>query len=145
LEVKHGRNLGAVRADPGQLEQVIVNLAVNARDAIQAKGADDGIVSIETFGVTPDDVRRMGSEIMPIADYTGLRVSDTGTGMSEEIKARIFDPFFTTKGVGRGTGQGLAISHAVVVEKHGGSIAVETSPGRGTTFIIQLPTAEAGT
>ena len=62
--------------------------------------------------------------------------------MTEEVKARIFNPFFTTKEVGKGTGQGLAISHTVVVEKHGGSIAVETSPGQGTTFIIQLPIAD---
>ena len=73
-----------------------------------------------------------------------IRIGDTGTGMTEEVKARIFDPFFTTKAVGRGTGQGLAISHTVVVEKHGGSIAVETSPGRGTTFIIHLPITDGG-
>jgi len=76
------------------------------------------------------------------ADWVEISIGDTGGGMTEDVKARIFNPFFTTKAVGRGTGQGLAISHAVVVEKHGGSITVETAPGRGTRFIVRLPLTE---
>jgi len=73
-----------------------------------------------------------------------IRISDTGRGIPEDIQPRIFDPFFTTKEVGRGTGQGLAISHAVIVEKHGGSISYETETEKGTTFIIQLPIQNEG-
>ncbi len=105
LQVKHGRGLGAVRADPGQLEQVIVNLAVNARDAMLVKDDQSvGLLTLHTYAVSADDVRRMGSEILPIADYTALRVSDTGTGIAPHLLPKIFEPFFTTKEVGKGTG-----------------------------------------
>jgi two-component system cell cycle sensor histidine kinase/response regulator CckA len=100
LEVTHGRNLGHVRADPGQIEQVIVNLAVNARDAMP----DGGILSIQTFAVTAAQAREMRSTVLPAADYTGLRVSDTGMGIPPEILPKIFEPFFTTKEVGQGHG-----------------------------------------
>jgi signal transduction histidine kinase len=76
-------------------------------------------------------------------DGAEIRIRDTGTGIPEHARARVFDPFFTTKGVGKGTGQGLAIAHSVVVEKHGGTIAFETEAGRGTTFIIRLPLISA--
>ena len=72
-------------------------------------------------------------------DWVEIRVADTGTGIPEAIRARIFDPFFTTKEVGRGTGQGLAIAHSVVTEKHGGTIRFDTRPGEGTTFVVRLP------
>ena len=82
LEVKHGRGLGAVRADPGQLEQVIVNLAVNARDAMLAQRPDGGgTLTLQTFAVPAEDVRRMSSDVLPIGDYTALKVTDTGTGI----------------------------------------------------------------
>ena len=116
---------------PAELNQVFLNVIVNAAHAIGDVVGDGskgkGTLTIHT--------RRQ-------ADHVEIRIGDTGTGMTEEVKARIFNPFFTTKEVGKGTGQGLAISHTVVVEKHGGSIAVETSPGQGTTFIIQLPIAD---
>jgi two-component system cell cycle sensor histidine kinase/response regulator CckA len=142
LHVKHGRNLGAVRADPGQLEQVIVNLAVNARDAIQSKGESVGALNIETFAVSPDDVRRMGSDIMPIAEYTGLKVTDTGTGIPPQILSKIFEPFFTTKEVGKGTGLGLSTVYGIV-KQSGGFIFADSEVGRGTSFTVYLPVHQA--
>jgi two-component system, cell cycle sensor histidine kinase and response regulator CckA len=142
LQVKHGRNLGAVRADPGQLEQVIVNLAVNARDAIQAKGEEGGTLGIETFAVSAEEVRRMGSDIMPIGDYTGLRVSDTGIGISPQILSKIFEPFFTTKEVGKGTGLGLSTVYGIV-KQSGGFIFADSAPGKGTRFTVYLPVHHA--
>jgi len=147
LEVKHGRNLGAIRADPGQLEQVIVNLAVNARDAMQAKsdaGNGDGVgtLKMETFAITPDEVRRMGRDVMPIADYTALRVTDTGTGIAPAILAKIFEPFFTTKEVGKGTGLGLSTVYGIV-KQSGGFIFAESKLGQGTSFTIYLPVHHA--
>ena len=142
LQVKHGRNLGAVRADPGQLEQVIVNLAVNARDAMLAKGEGEAILTIQTYSVSADDVRRMGSEILPIADYTALRVSDTGTGIAPQLLPKIFEPFFTTKEVGKGTGLGLSTVYGIV-KQSGGFIFAESEPGEGTSFVIYLPVHRA--
>ncbi len=142
LEVKHGRNLGAIRADPGQLEQVIVNLAVNARDAMQAKDDEVGTLKMETFAVTPDEVRRMGRDVMPIADYTALRVTDTGTGIAPSILAKIFEPFFTTKEVGKGTGLGLSTVYGIV-KQSGGFIFADSKLGQGTSFTIYLPVHHA--
>jgi len=142
LQVKHGRSLGAVRADPGQLEQVIVNLAVNARDAMQAKGEGAGTLTLHTYAVAADDVRRMGSEILPIADYTALRVSDTGTGIPPHLLPKIFEPFFTTKEVGKGTGLGLSTVYGIV-KQSGGFIFAESELGKGTSFVIYLPVHRA--
>jgi two-component system, cell cycle sensor histidine kinase and response regulator CckA len=142
LEVKHGRSLGAVRADPGQLEQVIVNLAVNARDAIQATGAKSGTLRIETFAVSADDVRRMGSDILPIADYTALKVTDNGAGIPPHILSKIFEPFFTTKEVGKGTGLGLSTVYGIV-KQSGGFIFADSVVGEGTSFTIYLPVHQA--
>jgi two-component system cell cycle sensor histidine kinase/response regulator CckA len=138
LEVKHGRNLGLVRADPGQLEQVIVNLAVNARDAM----VDGGTLTVETFRVTAAEVRRMRSEILPIADYTGLRVSDTGMGIPTENLSKIFEPFFTTKEVGKGTGLGLSTVYGIVKQTDG-FIFADSEVGKGTSFVIYLPVHHA--
>jgi len=142
LQVKHGRNLGAVRADPGQLEQVIVNLAVNARDAMLAKGEGEALLTLQTYSVGADDVRRMGSEILPIADYTALRVTDTGTGIAPNLLPKIFEPFFTTKEVGKGTGLGLSTVYGIV-KQSGGFIFAESEPGQGTSFVIYLPVHRA--
>jgi two-component system cell cycle sensor histidine kinase/response regulator CckA len=143
LQVKHGRGLGAVRADPGQLEQVIVNLAVNARDAMTVKDDQSvGLLVLHTYAVTADDVRRMGSEILPIADYTALRVSDTGTGIPPHLLPKIFEPFFTTKEVGKGTGLGLSTVYGIV-KQSGGFIFAESEPGKGTSFVIYLPVHRA--
>jgi two-component system cell cycle sensor histidine kinase/response regulator CckA len=138
LQVKHGRNLGAVRADPGQLEQVIVNLAVNARDAMETKGGGPGTLTLQTYSVPADEVRRMGTDILPIADYTALRVSDTGTGIPANLLPKIFEPFFTTKEVGKGTGLGLSTVYGIV-KQSGGFIFAESTPGEGTSFVIYLP------
>ncbi|HEY0085708.1 MAG TPA: response regulator [Allosphingosinicella sp.] len=143
LQVKHGRSLGSVRADPGQLEQVIVNLAVNARDAMLSKDANaGGTLDIQSYAVSADDVRRMGSEILPIGDYTALRVSDTGTGIPPQLLPKIFEPFFTTKEVGKGTGLGLSTVYGIV-KQSGGFIFAESEPGQGTSFTIYLPVHRA--
>ncbi|MET0372264.1 MAG: ATP-binding protein [Sphingobium sp.] len=134
LEVSHGRNLGAVRADPGQMEQVIVNLAVNARDAMP----DGGTVNIQTYAVSAAKVREMRQEILPVGDYSALRVSDTGLGIPPDILSKIFEPFFTTKELGKGTGLGLSTVYGIV-KQSGGFIFAESEPGRGASFIIYLP------
>ncbi|MDX3883984.1 MAG: response regulator [Sphingomonas sp.] len=138
LVVKHGRNLGQVRADPGQLEQVIVNLAVNARDAMP----DGGTLTVQTYGVTAAEVRRLNSDILPVADYTALSVSDTGTGIPAELLGKIFEPFFTTKEVGKGTGLGLSTVYGIV-KQSGGFIFADSKPGVGTSFVIYLPVHRA--
>lgn len=134
LEVHHGRSLGPVRADPGQLEQVIVNLGLNARDAMD-KG---GVVHISTKSVSKEDVRAMGSDILPIGDYALLSVEDSGSGISKENLGKIFEPFFTTKEVGKGTGLGLSTVYGIV-KQSGGFIFAESELGQGTRFDIYLP------
>jgi two-component system cell cycle sensor histidine kinase/response regulator CckA len=138
LNVKHGRGLGAVRADPGQLEQVIVNLAVNGRDAMP----DGGTLTIQTYAVSASDVRKLGSDILPIADYTALSIADTGTGIPPEVLPKIFEPFFTTKEVGKGTGLGLSTVYGIV-KQSGGFIFADSKPGQGTSFVIYLPVHKA--
>ena len=128
LQTDYDPNLPLVPCLPADLNQVFLNMIVNAAHAIGDVGGDGS----KDKGTITVSTRREG-------DWAEVRFGDTGTGMPDEVKARIFDPFFTTKPVGRGTGQGLAISHTVVVEKHGGTIAVETAMGCGTTFIIRLP------
>ena len=144
LVVKHGRNLGPIRADPGQLEQVIINLAVNARDAMQSKGG--GTLTIQTYSVKADQVAELGSDILPIADYSALSVTDTGTGIAPNVLGKIFEPFFTTKEVGKGTGLGLSTVYGIV-KQSGGFIFADSNVGAGTRFVIYLPVHrdEAGT
>jgi two-component system cell cycle sensor histidine kinase/response regulator CckA len=136
LVVKHGRHLGPVRADPGQLEQVIVNLAVNARDAMAAKGG--GTLTIQTYAVVSDQVAELGSEILPIADYSALSVTDTGCGIAPSVLGKVFEPFFTTKEVGKGTGLGLSTVYGIV-KQSGGYIFADSKVGEGTRFVIYLP------
>jgi two-component system cell cycle sensor histidine kinase/response regulator CckA len=139
LDVNHGRALGAVRADPGQLEQVVVNLAVNARDAmLSANPSGGGTLTIQTKAVTAAEVRAMKSDILPIADYTALLVSDTGAGIPADILPKIFEPFFTTKEVGKGTGLGLSTVYGIV-KQSGGWIFADSKPGQGATFSIYFP------
>ncbi|HEY9090293.1 response regulator [Parasphingorhabdus sp.] len=138
LEVKHGRNLGLVRADPGQLEQVIINLGVNARDAINASGTNGGKISITTQTVTPADVKALNNEILPAGDYTALYVTDTGKGIPPQLMGKIFEPFFTTKDVGKGTGLGLSTVYGIV-KQSGGYIFADSRPGEGATFSIYFP------
>jgi two-component system cell cycle sensor histidine kinase/response regulator CckA len=136
LEVKHGRNLGPIRADPGQLEQVIINLAVNARDAMAPKGG--GTLTIQTYSVKSDQVAELGSDILPIADYSALSVADTGTGIPSNVLGKIFEPFFTTKEVGKGTGLGLSTVYGIV-KQSGGFIFADSKVGEGARFVIYLP------
>ncbi len=147
LDVHHGRGLGAVRADPGQLEQVVMNLAVNARDAMltrdaQDKGGTGGTLTIQTRAVSAADVRRLGNDIMPIGDYTALEVSDTGIGIPADVLPKIFEPFFTTKEVGKGTGLGLSTVYGIVKQSEG-YIFADSRPGEGATFTIYLPVHNA--
>ncbi|MEG3180124.1 response regulator [Sphingomonas sp. LT1P40] len=143
LVVGHGRNLGPVRADPGQLEQVVVNLAVNARDAMLSKNPNGGgTLTIETFAVTANDVRAMDDDVLPIGDYTALRVSDTGSGIPIDALAHIWEPFFTTKEVGKGTGLGLSTVYGII-KQSGGFIFAESPKGQGAVFTIYLPVTTA--
>ena len=142
LEVKHGRDQGSVRADPGQLEQVVVNLAVNARDAMLSKSSGAAHrLTIQTRTVPIAEVRRRG-DIMPVGDYTALEVTDTGTGIPLEVQHKIFEPFFTTKEVGKGTGLGLSTVYGIV-KQSGGYIFADSRPGQGATFTVYLPVHNA--
>jgi signal transduction histidine kinase len=116
---------------PGAFNQVILNILINAAHAVGDVVAGTGVKG--TIKISTKQVNR----------FAEIRISDSGTGIPQEILGRIFNPFFTTKPVGRGTGQGLAISHTVIVEKHHGTIDVETKIGAGTTFIIRLPLDKA--
>ena len=140
FEVRHDRDLGPVRADPTQLEQVIVNLVVNARDALlgKAEGTGTARLTIATRRVTSADVRAMRSEILPQGDYTALIIEDTGSGIPPEHLGKIFEPFFTTKEQGRGTGLGLSTVYGIV-KQSGGFIFADSEVGKGTRFSIYFP------
>jgi PAS domain S-box-containing protein len=129
------QGMPAVRADAGQIEQVVLNLCLNARDAMP----EGGRLSILTRLVPADDDRERAGGAA-VGDRVALCVTDTGIGMSAEVRERAFEPFFTTKGLGKGTGLGLAMVYAIVAQ-HGGSVRVESEPGRGSSFEVLLPAA----
>lgn len=141
--VQHDRNLGPVRADPQQLEQVIMNLAVNARDAIQSHGPGTGRISLFTRSLQAKEVIQLGSEVLPAADYTVLIVQDTGGGIPPQVLPKLFEPFFTTKEQGKGTGLGLSTAYGIVKQSGGFIFAdnVLDKQGRptGARFTIYFP------
>jgi two-component system cell cycle sensor histidine kinase/response regulator CckA len=130
--------LGQVKADPGQISQVLLNLAVNARDAMP----DGGTLTIATANVLLDCDRAGQQHDVSAGGHIMLAVSDTGVGLSKEARAHLFEPFFTTKGQGCGTGLGLATCHSIV-HQYGGRICISSNIGHGTTIQIYLPRVEA--
>lgn len=138
LKITHERDLGFVKVDQGQMEQVLVNLAVNARDAMP----QGGTLTIKTRNFINKQKRPMvGTDEMPPGEWVVLDVVDTGTGIPPEVLARIFDPFFSTKPLGQGTGLGLSTVYGII-RQSGGYVGVETQVGRGTTFSIYMPRVE---
>ena len=133
LSAKVSADVGTIEADPGEVEQVVMNLVVNARDAMPGGGR----LVVETSSTLVDKVHAQQIGVTP-GDYVVLAISDTGCGMSESVRARIFEPFFTTKDVDKGTGLGLATVFGIVQQSRGG-IAVYSEPGRGSTFRIYWP------
>ncbi len=138
LSTTYDPALGNVKADAGQIEQVIMNLAVNARDAMPRGGK----LTISTSNTTIDQTTKYRNRTLEAGEYVMLAISDDGVGMTEEIKAHLFEPFFTTKGLGKGTGLGLATCHGIICQS-GGDIRVYTEPNSGTTFKIYLPRTDA--
>ena len=139
LKMVHGRELGLVRVDQGQLEQVIINLAVNARDAMP----NGGTLTIRTSNVAADDPRLRDVETAPDVRFVAVDVIDTGCGIPKDHLDKIFEPFFTTKGVGAGTGLGLSTVYGII-KQTGGHIVVDSEVSQGATFTIMLPAHKGG-
>jgi two-component system, cell cycle sensor histidine kinase and response regulator CckA len=134
LDLNHGRDLWPVKVDVSQFEQVIVNLAVNARDAMP----DGGKLTVRTGNVAAEETAQAAYKGMPVADYVRITITDTGTGIPPEIRDKIFEPFFSTKEVGKGTGLGLSTVYGII-KQTGGFIYVDSEVGKGTSFNIFLP------
>jgi two-component system cell cycle sensor histidine kinase/response regulator CckA len=134
LDLVHGRDLWPVKVDVSQFEQVVVNLAVNARDAMP----EGGKLIVRTANVTSADAAQLAYKGMPAADYVRIDITDTGTGIPADIRDKIFEPFFSTKEVGKGTGLGLSTVYGIV-KQTGGFVYVDSEEGKGTTFSIFLP------
>ncbi len=139
FSVVHDRDLAPVRADPTQLQQVLVNLVVNARDAIRDHRSGRGRIQVDTRKIAvAGNLTHRGSEIVPAGEYTALIVEDDGGGIPAEILGKIFEPFFTTKEQGKGTGLGLSTVYGFV-KQSGGFVFADTDPGQGTRFTVYLP------
>jgi two-component system cell cycle sensor histidine kinase/response regulator CckA len=134
LDLVHSRDLWPVKVDVSQFEQVIVNLAVNARDAMP----DGGKLTVRTANITAEESAQLAYKGMPAAEYVRIGISDTGTGIPADIVDKIFEPFFSTKEVGKGTGLGLSTVYGIV-KQTGGFVYVNSEPDKGTTFDIFLP------
>ncbi len=137
LEVVHGHDLGLVKVDSGQMEQVLINLAVNARDAME----EGGRLTIRTASFRNAQPLQCGADLMPPGEWVMLAAEDTGCGIAPENMARIFEPFFTTKAVGQGTGLGLATVYGII-RQTGGYLRVDSTVGKGTVFTIYLPRSQ---
>jgi len=138
LELNHGEDVDLIRTDPGQFDQVVINLAVNARDAMPG----GGVINVSTERVTVETSIQRGHEVMPAGEYILINVVDTGSGIAKEDIGRIFEPFFSTKGVGEGTGLGLSTVYGIIRQSEG-YIFVDSALGEGTTFSIYLPAFSA--
>jgi two-component system cell cycle sensor histidine kinase/response regulator CckA len=135
LQIEHESDLGLVKVDQGQLEQVLINLAVNARDAM----ADGGELTIKTANFSnKTEIKLKGEDRLPSGEWVAVSVQDSGTGIETQHLARIFEPFFSTKEVGAGTGLGLSTVHGIV-HQTGGAISVDSTVGKGTSFTVYLP------
>jgi two-component system cell cycle sensor histidine kinase/response regulator CckA len=135
LDVRHGRDLWFVKADINQFEQVVINLVVNARDAVAEAG---GRVQIRTRNVSSAQCAEFDEAALTPADYVLVEVEDNGSGIAPEVMEKIFEPFFTTKEVGKGTGLGLSMVFGIV-KQSGGFVFVESEVGKGATFRVFLP------
>ena len=138
LQLMHSTGLGAIRADKRQLEQVLMNLVVNARDAMPMGGT----IRIDTEALALTEELRRDRAVVPIGDYAVIRVSDTGIGIPEDRMQKIFEPFFTTKKAGEGTGLGLSTAYGIV-KQSGGFIFVDSTPGEGSVFLLYFPIHDA--
>ena len=134
LKIVHGRDLDRIKVDINQFEQVVINLCVNARDAMP----DGGTLTLKSSNVSADQSRMLKPAQMPPGDYVLLEVTDTGTGMPQEVLDKIYEPFFSTKEVGKGTGLGLSTVYGII-KQTGGFIFCESEMGKGTTFKVYLP------
>jgi len=133
VDLKQGRDLWLVKADLNQFEQVVMNLIVNARDAMPSGGK----IYLRTKNVAASECAAYGEKLLPAADYVVVEVEDTGTGIPPDVRGKIFEPFFTTKEVGKGTGLGLSMVYGII-KQTGGFIFCDSTVGRGTTFRIFL-------
>ena len=138
LEFRQGRDLWLVKADQNQFEQVVINLVVNARDAIKDKMAEGGGIVLRTRNVEAAECPGFGEKSLIAADYVAIEVEDNGPGIAPKVLEKIFEPFFTTKEVGKGTGLGLSSVYGIV-KQTGGYVFCETGPGKGALFRILLP------